>query len=274
MMKPCHAITKCDSPLPRPFSRAFHPINLVAAEVTRLKLHLAARFDDLPAFVPTGINLIRLNPAKKKLFPGVATACRHNRPRLGHGPRLWQSPAAALRPARRPNLQPSARKAEKAGQSQSNRVQPSPTQSNQVKPMRGPRSSSSSSSSWQAEHRLRPSVLSYFKLIKAKFWKKNPMRSLPNLTLQPASRALAQRRRVQVSPTQSNQVQVSQTESNLCEVRLRLKPCVLGRRQPVATTSSLPANLQPATCNVQLPRSNQQRLRGRPSANQEPGCPA
>ena len=87
MMKPCHAITKCDSPLPRPFSRAFHPINLVAAEVTRLKLHLAARFDDLPAFVPTGINLIRLNPAKKP-FPGVATACRHNVPRLR--PATWR----------------------------------------------------------------------------------------------------------------------------------------------------------------------------------------
>jgi len=33
------------------------------------------------------------------------------------------------------------------------------------------------------------------------------MRSLPNLTPSPASRAIAQRRRVQVSPTQSNPVQ-------------------------------------------------------------------
>jgi len=48
-------------------------------------------------------------------FPpfGVAIACRHNIPRCplpprpaarGCGPRLWQSPAAALRPAGRPKL--------------------------------------------------------------------------------------------------------------------------------------------------------------------------
>jgi len=64
MMKPCHAITKCEPTPPRPFSRAFHPIYLIAAEVTRLKSPLTARFDHLPAFVPTGINLIRPNPAK------------------------------------------------------------------------------------------------------------------------------------------------------------------------------------------------------------------
>jgi len=53
------------------------------------------------------------------------------------------------------------------------------------------------------------------------------MRSLPHVTLQPASRAVAQRRRIQVSPS----------ESNLCEADVRLKPCLLGWRQLVATTS-------------------------------------
>jgi len=48
------------------------------------------------------------------------------------------------------------------------------------------------------------------------------MRSLPHVTLQPASRAIAQRRRVQVSPTESNPVQLSQTMYK-------------GWRQPVAT---------------------------------------
>jgi len=77
MMKPCHALTKYEPTLPRPFSRAFHPINLVAAEVTRLKLHRTARFDHLPGFVPTEINLIRPNPAKSGQKTGK-TACRHN----------------------------------------------------------------------------------------------------------------------------------------------------------------------------------------------------
>jgi len=91
MMKPCHATTKYEPP-PRPFSRAFDPINLVAAEVTRLKPHLAPRFDDLAAFVPTGMNLIRPNPAKKLL-----------------GWRQLVATAAALRPAGRPNLNDDSR---------------------------------------------------------------------------------------------------------------------------------------------------------------------
>jgi len=82
MMKHDHEILTIKEAKPTPprlFSSAFYPINLVAAEVTRLKLPLPPRFDDLPAFVPIEINLIRLNPAKK-LFGGAATPCRHNRP--------------------------------------------------------------------------------------------------------------------------------------------------------------------------------------------------
>jgi len=49
---------------------------------------------------------------------GVTTACRHHNPRCrlplrpaacGYGPRLWQSPAAALRPTGRPTLNEDSR---------------------------------------------------------------------------------------------------------------------------------------------------------------------
>ena len=109
MMKPCHAITKCEPTPPRPFSRAFHPINLVAAEVTRLKLPLTARFGDLPAFVPPGKNLIRVNPAKsgQKTFSGVATACRHYRPLPPSSPLTPSPPSgekAGMRGHRKPDV--------------------------------------------------------------------------------------------------------------------------------------------------------------------------
>jgi len=135
MMKPYHAITKCDSTPPRPFSRAFHPINLVAvaAEVTRLKLHQTARFDDPPAFVPTEINLIRPNLAKS----GQKTSSWRG-DRLSPQPpppRAWTAavakPSRSTSPCQRP--QPATFRAQ-SSEGGSKSVQPSPTQSNSVQP--------------------------------------------------------------------------------------------------------------------------------------------
>ena len=102
MMKPDHAITKCEPPPPRPFPRAFHSIILVAAEVTRLKLHLAAQSDDLPEFV-------NLQPACNEQLP--VTFC----------------PLRALRLGGKTSPSPT----------QSNRVQVSQTQSNYARPTFG-----------------------------------------------------------------------------------------------------------------------------------------
>jgi len=77
-----------------------------------------------PSFVILLITPVRVNPGKsdqktgRKLFYEVATACRHNIPRCPlppqtaariYGPRLWQSPAAALRPAGRSKPNESSR---------------------------------------------------------------------------------------------------------------------------------------------------------------------
>jgi len=68
---------------------------------------------DLPSPFPGQKTNYRCNPGpspsqSKSVQPciGVATACRHNVPPAtrNHGPRLWQSPAAALRPAGRRKL--------------------------------------------------------------------------------------------------------------------------------------------------------------------------
>jgi len=67
MMKPDHAITKYDSTPPRPFSRAFHPIYLVAAEVTRLKLNLAARFERRVQVSPSQSESVQPSQTKANL---------------------------------------------------------------------------------------------------------------------------------------------------------------------------------------------------------------
>ena len=107
MVKPCHAITKCEPTLPRPFFRAFHPIYLVAAGVTRLKLHLASQFDDLPAFVPTGINLIRPKNFSLGWRQLVATTSpASGQPPGGHGPQhSAPQPATQSSPPSTSNMQ-------------------------------------------------------------------------------------------------------------------------------------------------------------------------
>jgi len=119
------------SPVPRPASPSSHPrffcpckpLAINSVKPSQTKSNHATRGGD------------SLSPQHSPLPPGV------------HGPRLWQSPTAALHPAIRANLNEASRNNFAlcvlcVSVAKTRPVQPSPTQSNSVKPMRGRRSAS------------------------------------------------------------------------------------------------------------------------------------